>query len=334
MPPVNARPLLRLAVVCAALIAIAYVLFGRGGGAEQTTVDADATEAAPTTQPFPFGPVPDSGAGVVQTASGLVLPVTGGEEGTWEVLTPCANQATLAGERIRGAHIVLDPGHGGFETGAVGPSGVVEAEINLDVARLAKDRLEELGATVVLTRTADTRVTVTTRAAIARALDPLAFVSIHHNGGPTTASDEPGVLVFTQDGVAEATRLGGVLFEELQAGVAPLSDTWSAGNAVGVRARLGADGDDYYGVLREAVDVPAVLLEALYLSSEPEALLLLEPAIREAEAQAIADGIVAWLETDRPGSRFLPTLEATETAGGGGGTAGCEDPLELVGTGG
>lgn len=330
MSSLNLRPILWLALACAALVSVAYVAIGPAEDAEPVETGSDETSAATsTTAPSPFGAVPDGGTGVVRTASGLVLPVTGGEPGAWQVLTPCARTAVVDGERLTGAHVVLDPGHGGEETGAIAPSGVVEAELNLAVARLAAERLEEAGAVVVLTREAENRVTIETRAAIARALEPLVFVSVHHNGGPTSPSERPGVQVYHQHEAPASARLGGLVFEEIQAALAPLSDTWSAGNATGVRARLGSDASDFYGVLRETGGVPSVLVEALYLSSQPEAGLLAEPEIRAAEAGAIADAIVAWLETERPGSGFIPTLEATESAGGGGGDAGCEDPPEL-----
>lgn len=314
-------PLARLAAACVALVALAWLLVGR-------TEDGPATGSDPTTtttEPSPFGAVPDTGSGAV-ALGGLVLPITGGSEGAWTVLTPCAAEATVDGERLAGAHVVIDPGHGGHETGAIGPSGVVEAELNLDVAGRAAAKLEALGATVALTRSDDTRVTIETRAAIARALDPLLLVSIHHNGGPTTTSDRPGVQVYHQHQSPEAARFAGVLFEHLLEAFAPFSEEWSGGNATGVRARLGESGGDFYGILRGSEGVPAVLAEALYLSDEPEATLLLRDDVREAEAQAIADAVVAWLGSPYAGSGYLPPLVATESAGGGGGSEGCEDP--------
>jgi N-acetylmuramoyl-L-alanine amidase len=318
-------PLARFTLACAALVALAWALFSATGGDDP---DRDTTT---TTEPSPFGPVPRTGVGVVRTDTGSVLPIIGGERGAWRVRTPCAAEAVVDGERIAGAHVVLDPGHGGEETGAIGPSGVVEAELNLDVAQRAADRLGEQGATVVLTRDADVRVTLATRAEIVRALEPLVFVSIHHNGGPTRPADRPNVQVYHQHGTPESARLAGLLFEELRAAFEPFSDTWSGGNFTGVRARLDDDGTDFYGVLRETAGTPAVLAEALHQSSEPEASLLLEPEVRQAEADAIARAIVRWRETGYAGSGFLPTLRSAESAGGGGGTAGCEDPDELAG---
>jgi N-acetylmuramoyl-L-alanine amidase len=319
-------PLARLALGSAVLIALVWLAFGRGGGDDVTTASATTS----TTEPSPFEPLASSGTGAVLLDE-LVLPVTGGDDGAWTVLTPCANEATVDGEHVAGAHVVIDPGHGGRETGAVGPSGLVEAEVNLAVALKTKAELEARGATVVLTRNDDTRVTIQTRAAIARALDPLVFISIHHNGGPTRPSNRPGVQVYHQHRTPASARFAGVLFAHLQEAMAPFSDTWSGGNATGVRSRLADDGSDFYGLLRLTPGVPSVLAEALYMSDEPEATLLLRDDVRQAEAEAIADAVVAWLVSPYAGSGYLPPLVASETAGGGGGTAGCEDPEELRG---
>jgi N-acetylmuramoyl-L-alanine amidase len=319
-------PLARLALGSLVLIALAWAIFGRSVE-DEIAVVPDTTD---TTEPPVFEPLQTSETGVV-LLDDLVLPITGGDEDAWTVLTPCANTATVDGERLTGAHVVIDPGHGGRETGAIGPSGLVEAEINLDVAMKTKALLEEEGATVVLTRNDDTRVTLETRAAIVNALDPLLFFSIHHNGGPTRPSDRPGVQVYHQHQTPAAARFAGVLFEHLLEAFDPFSDTWSGGNATGVRSRLGEDGDDYYGVLRATSGVPAVLIEALYMSDEPEATLLLRDDIRQAEAEAIAQAVVAWLESPYAGGGYLPPLVASESAGGGGGAAGCEDPEQLAG---
>ena len=316
-------PLVRLAAVCVALVLVVFLIV------DPTDDSSGPDDADGQAAPSVFGPVPDTGLGVIER-DGIVLPVVGGEDGAWEVLTPCAARTVVDGERVTGAHVVIDPGHGGEETGAIADNGLSEAELNLDVARRTAARLRDAGATVVLTRDRDVRVTIETRAAIARALDPLVFVSIHHNGGTTHPAERPGVQVYHQVDAPESRRLGGILFEELREKVTPLSDTWSAGNAVGVRTRIGTEGDDFYGVLRGPAGIPSVLVEALYLSSEPEATLLTTEALRDAEAAAIAAAIVEWLDTARRGSGYLGPLRAQESAGGGGGTAGCEDPPRLT----
>lgn len=326
----------RLAALClACMLAIGAAVVVSAWTAEGDSSDADSTEDASVaaTEPGPavdFGPVPAAGAGAVRTDSGLVLPVVAGadDDEAPEVRTPCARTAIVEGERIAGAHVVIDPGHGGFETGAVGPNGIVEKELNLDVALRVADQLEALGATVVLTRIDDTRVTLRTRAELAQALQPKLFISIHHNGGPTVPADRPGTQVYHQADVAEAERFAGLVFDAIGREMTPLSPTWSAGNAVGVRPRLDDEGDDFYGVLR-LPDVPSVLIEALFISAEPDAVLMTRDDVREAEARAITTAVVDWLEGATPTDNRLPPLVAAESPGGGGGADDCVDPAGL-----
>lgn len=78
--------------------------------------------------------------------------------------------------------IVIDPGHGGHDTGTIGPTGVEEKDVVLDVAmRLAKLLREETGGEVVLTRTTDTFIPLEERTAIANEKGADLFISIHAN---------------------------------------------------------------------------------------------------------------------------------------------------------
>jgi N-acetylmuramoyl-L-alanine amidase len=85
-------------------------------------------------------------------------------------------------QRAPGVHtIVIDPGHGGVETGAIGPGGVQEKELTLELARELAARLGRLGVQTVLTRTDDTQVALDTRSAIANQNRADLFISIHLN---------------------------------------------------------------------------------------------------------------------------------------------------------
>lgn len=332
------RWVLRYAVTLAAVGALCALFLGSSqsveGAVERASSESPATTtSAPgptTTTPAPslFEPLADrSLPAVVRTPGGLVLPVSGGRPGAWEVLTPCARAGVADGAPLSSSHLVLDPGHGGEEPGAVGPSGLTEAELNLDVARRAADLLAEQGATVVLTRTTHVRMTLETRAAIALALDPLAFISIHHNAAPVGRSDRPGSELYHQLADPQSKRLAGLLWEEFQQHLAPFGTDWAVGDQPGARARQSVrTGTDYYGVLRRTQGVPAVLTEAAYLSNPAEDALLHTAEFRQAEAQAIADAFVRFAATDDPGSGFAPTKVTDTPAGGGGGTGGCEDP--------
>ena len=301
------------------------------GGVLSRALDVVTTTTAPTTtttEPSIFPRLAKTDAvPAVRTATDLVLPVTGGSPGAWQVFTPCSNVAVTDGKPVRGAHLVLDPGHGGSEPGAVGPSGLTEADLNLDVSVRAARNLRDLGATVVLTRTSDVRLTLEARAAIVTALRPMAFVSVHHNAAPIGRSDRPGSELYHQLESAESKRLAGLLWEEYQEELAPFGTDWATGDQPGARARQSLEtGDDFYGMLRRTQGVPAVLSEAAYLSNPAEDALLNTEAFREAEAKAITDAFVRLVTTDDPGSGYVPTKVAPTPAGGGGGTAGCVDP--------
>lgn len=95
-----------------------------------------------------------------------------------EVPTPtAARPVDLPGIRT----IVIDPGHGGTETGAIGPSGVLEKELTLTLARDLEARLEQSGIRVVLTRNEDANLPHDNRTAIANQNKADLFISIHLN---------------------------------------------------------------------------------------------------------------------------------------------------------
>ena len=82
---------------------------------------------------------------------------------------------------LKGKVIVLDPGHGGDATGAIGPSGLMEKDVNLSVALILSEMLKAAGATVLLTRDGDYDVPLADRVKFAVEKKADAFVSIHHN---------------------------------------------------------------------------------------------------------------------------------------------------------
>ena len=98
-------------------------------------------------------------------------------------------KATNAGTRslvrslgLKLSRVVIDAGHGGHDTGTIGPDGYTEKELVLDVANRLKELIEtQLGAEVVMTRTDDTFVPLESRTAIANQQQADLFVSIHAN---------------------------------------------------------------------------------------------------------------------------------------------------------
>ncbi len=254
-----------------------------------------------------------------------VLEVLPGDAG-YRVLTPCGNEATVAdGERIRTTQILIDPGHGGSEVAAVGPNGLGEKTLNLDVAKRTADALRERGYEVELTRTRDIRIPIAVRAGLANALEPDIFLSLHHNGGALARSSVPGTQVYYQHDDTEARRLAGILYEEMFAAALRFPTAW-VGNALdGVSTRLNDEGTDFYGIHRRTPEVTSIITEFLWLSNGAEAALLARDDVKDAEAVAIATGIDRWYRSTHRGSGYLAPFVDTFDSGGGG-FEGCVDP--------
>ncbi|MEQ1788620.1 MAG: N-acetylmuramoyl-L-alanine amidase, partial [Acidimicrobiales bacterium] len=273
-----------------------------------TTAPTTTTTAAPittTTEPavaWPSVPDPGAPARAVVTPTGVVLAVLAtNADGSFLARSPCGAEVTVAGQALTGAHVVLDPGHGGDEPGAVGPGGTIEKAVNLAVAQEAARRLEARGAIVVLTRTSDYRITLASRAAIATTLQPQLFISIHHNAAPDGPRDGPGAETYFQISSPGSKRAAGLVYEELVAAFRAYDVAWVADRDAGAKYRPRSDGGDYYGILRRSAGVPAVLAEAAFISNPPEEALLADPAFQAVEAQAIVDAVVRYVGTADPG---------------------------------
>ena len=223
--------------------------------------------------------------------------------------------------------IVLDPGHGGVETGAIGPSGLEEKDVTLDLARRLKPLLERHGVTVVLTRDEDRVMPLDDRTAIANQNRAELFVSIHVNaskrksavgaetyflstdatdaeartlaalenkayappepatGGSTPASGGPdrGLELILWDlaqnsYLAESSRLAELVQREM--------NTLAGTKDRGVRQAP-------FRVLMGAT-MPAILVEAAFISNPSEESRLADAAAKDKIAEAIARAIAEY----------------------------------------
>ncbi|HET9598580.1 MAG TPA: N-acetylmuramoyl-L-alanine amidase [Anaeromyxobacteraceae bacterium] len=217
---------------------------------------------------------------------------------------------------------VLDPGHGGDKEGAIGPDGVREKELALQIARRVAARLRRQGARVLLTRTGDVAVPLAERAALANAVRADLFVSIHLNAMPgaarthahgvesyflsADATDASATAVAARE---NADRIAGEavpdpndpvsgILQDL-ADTDALSDSSRLAYTVHERlvSRLGAEDRGVkqapFYVLAGA-RMPAVLLEVGFVSHAAESRRLATPAYQEKVADAIAEGVAAW----------------------------------------
>ncbi|HEX2063009.1 MAG TPA: N-acetylmuramoyl-L-alanine amidase [Acidimicrobiales bacterium] len=331
------------ALFVASVVAAGAMTLDRSDRREPSTTTAPpgtAPAPPPSTEPPPPPPVaappppavlpqpvsPEQ-ARVIVSERGVVLPVRARVAGGYRVETPCGNTALVrSGTPLGSAAVVLDPGHGGDEHGATGPGGLPEKTVNLAVANYARAALEEAGATVVLTRTGDYRMTLGARASVAHALRPRAFVSIHHNADPDGPRPGPGTETFRQVGSDESKRLSGLIYEEVIRTLAAYPVRWVADRDAGAKYRTNSRGGDYYGILRQSRGVTAVLAELAFISNPAEEALLARADVQKAEGEAVARAVLRFVNTDDPGSGYTEPYPRSTPAGPGGGRAGCTDP--------
>jgi N-acetylmuramoyl-L-alanine amidase len=178
-----------------------------------------------------------------------------------------------ASEPLRGRVVVVDPGHP--PAGAVGPTGLREAEANLAVALRLRALLEAAGARVLMTRTADTAVDLWPRVRFAEAANADVLVSIHNNALPD------GINPFTNNGT-------GVFYNQPRS--VPLAREIQRAllRRLGLRDLGIARGDL---ALVRTTWMPSVLCEGLFLILPEQEAALRLPEGQERYAQGVFEGV-------------------------------------------
>ncbi|HZD23183.1 MAG TPA: N-acetylmuramoyl-L-alanine amidase [Acidimicrobiia bacterium] len=238
--------------------------------------------------------------------SGVPVAVTAVNESSFEVLTPCGNTQTLSdGTPIYEVDVVVDPGHGGpIDTGALGPTGLAEKEINLRVALEVLERLTDRGIATVSTRNGDYPIPIRTRSEYARLMGAAALVSIHHNSPQAPPSDIPGTEIFVQQESTESQRLGGLLYDTTMAALGQFQIDWQRSSDAGVMTVINPEGEDAYGMVR-IPEMPSALIELGYIANRAEAEFFRRPQYVEAAAGAVADAVERFLTTKDTGASLV-----------------------------
>jgi len=211
--------------------------------------------------------------------------------------------------------VVIDPGHGGHDPGAVGIRGTLEKEITLDISREIARRLRGTrGVSVRLTRDDDTFLPLADRVAVAREAGADLFISIHADSAPNRearglsaytlsdkASDDFSFALAKQENLADGA--GGINLRNTRPQVAAILSDLVARHTVS--ASLMAKSSLVEGAGRtlrlldnpkrsanfavlKAPDVPSVLIETGFLSNERDEELLRDPSQRRRIADVLS----------------------------------------------
>ena len=192
--------------------------------------------------------------------------------------------------------IVIDAGHGGEDPGMIGIKDLEEKGINLQIAKKLCSHLEKEGYTVIMTREKDQGLygesrnnrkaqDMQKRIRIIKETNPLLTVSIHQNSYQDPEVKGPQVFYY-QDST-EGQRLAQILQTELNQQLA-------------VDRPREAKGNKTYYLLKRSEGI-LTIIECGFLTNPEEATLLVQEEYQEKLAEAIADGIIRYLEESPAG---------------------------------
>lgn len=250
-----------------------------------------------------------------RTKESLKEQVVRGREGTGKKGEQRLQQELKGAKKLK---VVLDPGHGGKDPGAIGPTGLMEKDVVLDIALKVKDLLdEEPNFEVVLTRDRDIYLTLNERTDIANKFNADVFISIHTNAShnPLARGVETYLLNWTDDeeAIRVAARENAIsvskmkqLKGELGTVLASLEREAKRDDSVklagylhsAISEKLKSNFSRNDNGLKQALfyvlvgaQMPSCLLEISYISNPEEEKLLANEFYRLKIAQTIAEGI-------------------------------------------
>ncbi|RKD23930.1 hypothetical protein BEP19_05765 [Ammoniphilus oxalaticus] len=181
---------------------------------------------------------------------------------------------------LQGKVILIDPGHGGSDAGAVGPHlGTLEKEINLKVSRLLGQKLEAAGATVRFTRSDDRKVSLEDRVYLANVQNIDAFISIHHN---TIENEQINGIITYFYGNDKNRKLAHAI----------QSETVNSTGLTDLEARFGN-----FLILRENTRL-AVLCELGFLTNFEEEVTVNTDTFQQQAAAGIVNGLLQYFANE------------------------------------
>ncbi|NJC45041.1 UNVERIFIED_ORG: N-acetylmuramoyl-L-alanine amidase [Xanthomonas campestris] len=242
--------------------------------------------------------------------------------------------------------VAIDPGHGGQDPGAMGPTGKREKDVTLAVGReLARQINATPGMKAYLTRDTDVFIPLPMRAQKARAAKADIFISIHADAAENRSATGSSVYVLSTKGASSqrarwladkenaADLVGGVRLQQTESTLANVlldlaqsghmkASEDAAGHVLGGLKRIGNNHKPQleranFAVLRTS-DMPAMLVETAFISNPDEERRLIDPAYQRKIASAVLDGIDTFFTRQPPpGTLFAARAQAEADASAG-----------------
>jgi N-acetylmuramoyl-L-alanine amidase len=181
--------------------------------------------------------------------------------------------------------VVIDPGHGGPDPGAVGIGGLRETDVVLDVSLQLARLLQARGVQVLMTRTSEVDVDLPPRVALANSSGADLFVSVHANALSMARPDVNGIETFFFEGAGSPSRRLAAALQEQMVAISPGSPDR------GVRTGR-------FFVIRRTV-MPSALVEMGFVTGELDSSRLADANFRRRMALALAAGVLNALQ-ERP----------------------------------
>ena len=271
-------------------------------------------------------PRPDSPASRPPPAPAAIAAGAGGGRAQMAALHPPAPLGRAEAASERQPVVVIDPGHGGYDSGTAAGAPLLEKDIALQIALRLQGELEHRGVRAILTRTDDYFVTLADRTAFANKASADLFISIHLNSSPDAATtgietyylnnttDRAAIRLAAMEnasGGAYSTAAGGdlnyILSDMRQqykanesVALASMIEAETAADlnaSLGVRVNaLGAMRGPFYVLV--GAQMPAVLVECGFLSNRDEAARLASVPYQQMLAQGIAEAAVHYFNAE------------------------------------
>jgi len=190
--------------------------------------------------------------------------------------------------------VVIDPGHGGSDSGAIGVNGIQEKVINLDVSLKVRDLLNAAGIETAMSRTDDRYISLANRIAFSNRQDSDLLVSIHSNSH-TNSSASGGLILYYDSKYPQASYPASP--EMIY--YSPISKLFA--DTV-LKEYINTTGLPNKGLMESSVymvrkgTVPSILVETAFVSNWNDATMLADDSKRTQMAQGIANGIIKYTQ--------------------------------------